>query len=143
MPLDKFGHEVLDTTPVARAVSIARPPSIQEQIRRYVQTELSRQAVEAGEESFEEADDFDVGDEPELRSRYELDEEAASLPPFNEQAERRKAVEAAEKAFLERQGVLPLMEVAPTGNPVGAAAAGVEPEPAEVPAPPSSGRRRR
>lgn len=73
--LDERGREVLDPTPVSMPVGFKRPMSIQEQIRILVKTELSRKAHEEGNETFDEADDFVIGDEPELRSRYELDDE--------------------------------------------------------------------
>lgn len=70
--LDDRGHEVLDATPVAMPVGWSRPPSLQDQVRRFVRQELSRQAAEAGMETFEEADDFDVGDDFEPSSPWEL-----------------------------------------------------------------------
>lgn len=67
------GQEILDQTPVALPAGLKRPPSLQERIRQFVRTELSRQAEEQGQESFEEADDFDIPDEEEgPLSRYEL-----------------------------------------------------------------------
>lgn len=69
---NEFGEEIPDDTPVEMPLNFTRPLSIQEEIQRSIRTELSRQAVEQGEESFEEADDFDVLDEPELVSQYEL-----------------------------------------------------------------------
>lgn len=78
---DEHGREILDPTPVAMPVGFKRPPSLDERIRAFVRTELSRQAAEEGNETFEEADDFDVPDEEESPlSRYELtpmQEEAA------------------------------------------------------------------
>lgn len=71
--LNERGHELLDATPVARAVEFRRPPTLQEQIRALVRGELSRQAQEQGQESFEEADDFDVDDDSyDPRSPWEL-----------------------------------------------------------------------
>lgn len=94
------GREILDPTPVARTVGFERPPSMQELIQRYVRTELSRQAGQAGEETFEEADDFDVDDDPELKSPYEVDE---GLPRWEESAQRKRAIEEAESRFLQKQ----------------------------------------
>lgn len=75
MPHNEKGEEILDPTPVAMPVGFHRPPSLAEQVRRLVRTEFSRQAAALGEETFEEADDFDCGDDPELKSKYELDDE--------------------------------------------------------------------
>lgn len=78
MPLDSRGYEVLDDTPVSRPVRFSPPPTLQEQIKRFVRVELSRQAEEQGEETFEDADDFDVGDDYDPKSPWELsaDQEA-------------------------------------------------------------------
>jgi len=127
--LNEKGHEVLDSTPIARTVGFERPPSMQELIQRYVRTELSRQAAQAGAETFEEADDFDVDDDIELKSRYEVDE---SLPRWKEDDARRQAVEAAEARFLRKQqarsepgsgagGERSELEAAPEARPVGKA----------------------
>lgn len=82
MPLNEKGHEVLDATPVARPVGWSRPESLQEQIRRFVRNELSQHAAAQGHETWEEAEDFEVGDDYDPRSPYELDDdqEAAPLP---------------------------------------------------------------
>ena len=42
-----------------------------------IRNEVSSRAQAEGYETFEEADDFEVGDEPELRTPYELDDEQA------------------------------------------------------------------
>jgi len=64
MRYDEFGRELPDTTPVARPAGFRPPPTLTEQIRRMVRGELSQQAAAAGQETFEEADDFDVDDDP-------------------------------------------------------------------------------
>lgn len=65
-------YEDPDPTPLAIPVNFRRPPSIEEMIQKYVRTELSTRAQDQGAETFEEADDFDVDDDPELRSPYEI-----------------------------------------------------------------------
>lgn len=60
--LDDRGHEVLNPKPTVKNVSV-RPPSLQEQIQRCLRVELSRQAMDQGAESFDEANDFDVPDD--------------------------------------------------------------------------------
>lgn len=64
------GEELMDPTPMALPVGYKRPPSIQEQIARYIrQSEML--AKQNGQETFEEADDFDVGDDFDPYSPYE------------------------------------------------------------------------
>lgn len=70
--LDAWGREMPDPTPVAPPVGYNRQPSLAEQIRAMVRSEQVRQAAEAaGLETFEEADDFDVGDDYDPASPYE------------------------------------------------------------------------
>lgn len=58
------GHEVLDPTPMAIPVGFGRPESMESMIRRLVRTQLSMAASNHGMESFAEADDFDIPDDP-------------------------------------------------------------------------------
>lgn len=60
--LDRNGHEVLDDTPMAIPAGFKRPETLAEQVQRLVRTTVSRQAEEAGFETFEESEDFDVDD---------------------------------------------------------------------------------
>lgn len=95
------GHEVPDPTPVAMPAGFQRPPSIRDLLRAMVSTELSRQAEAEGYESFEEADDFNVGDDPEImRSDYELDadQERGSVGDFIEEHVRAREVDASAAA---------------------------------------------
>lgn len=70
--LDELGREVLDPTPVAIPVGFQKPESLAETIRRLVRTEEFRRAVERqGMETFEEADDFEVGEDYDPSSPYE------------------------------------------------------------------------
>lgn len=75
MALTKEGREKLDTTPVAVPLKFKRPLPIAELVRKMVIREVSGKAAQRGAESFDEADDFDVNDDPELKSPYELDED--------------------------------------------------------------------
>jgi len=78
------GHEILDQTPIERPVGFHRPPNLTEQIQRMVRSELSLRASQAGAESFEEADDFDIDDDPpDPASPWELnfDQAAEPVPP--------------------------------------------------------------
>lgn len=74
---NELGQEVPDPVPVAVPAGWTRPEPLADLIRRMVRTEFSRAAAEEGEESFEEADDFDVEDEdPDPLSAYEINEAA-------------------------------------------------------------------
>jgi len=76
---DEYGREIPDTRPVAVPHGWERPLSLTDQIRRMVRGELSRQAAEDGDETFEEADDFDVDEDPEPFSAYEVPEAAPEV----------------------------------------------------------------
>lgn len=66
------GAELLDPRPVAPPVGYKRQPSMVEHIRNMVRSEQLRAAAEAeGVETFEEAEDFDVGDDYDPRTPYE------------------------------------------------------------------------
>ena len=72
--LTETGAEVPDPTPMAPPVGYKRQPSMVEYIRDMVRSERLRAEVEAqGMESFEEADDFDVGDDYDPKSPYEAE----------------------------------------------------------------------
>lgn len=63
--LSPNGREALDPTPVAIPVGFKRPPSLEEQIKRLVaDRDIQRSLSEAGIETFEEANDFDIPDDP-------------------------------------------------------------------------------
>jgi len=81
--LDERGHEVLDPTPMEIPLGFKRPPTLQEQIRQLIRTEMSQNAKGKGMETFEEADDFEVGDDFDPSSPYELnfDQEIQARDP--------------------------------------------------------------
>lgn len=67
------GKEVVDPTPSIINTGLRKRESIQDQIRRMIRTEASMYAMENGQESFEEADDFDIADDPiDYTSPYEM-----------------------------------------------------------------------
>ena len=70
--LNEHGHEILDPQPVARPLNWNAPEPLESMIRRYIRTELSRHAADEGHETFEEADDFDVDDDFDPTSPWEL-----------------------------------------------------------------------
>lgn len=71
--LNPDGSPKLDPTPMAPPIGYKKHPSMVEIVRDMVRSErLAQEARQAGAESFEDAEDFDVSDDPELlRSPYE------------------------------------------------------------------------
>jgi len=75
------GKEYLDPTPVAMPAGVGRPESLTETIRRMVRNEMSLHASAQGAESFAEANDFDMDDDDDLSSPYEVHEMAEEVGP--------------------------------------------------------------
>lgn len=73
--LDKNGHEIPDPTPRAIPSGFRRPETLAEQIQRMVRTHVSVAAEQSGADNFEDADDFDTGDEEddEPSTPYEME----------------------------------------------------------------------
>ena len=70
--LNSNGHELVDDTPMSPPIGYRPTPSMIDHIRNMVRSELlRREAEEAGFETFEEADDFEVGDDYDPTSPYE------------------------------------------------------------------------
>lgn len=64
--------EKVDSKPMALPVNYKRPPTLAEQVARLVRSEQLKQAAQnAGNETFEESDDFDIGDDFDPSSPYE------------------------------------------------------------------------
>lgn len=102
--LNEDGSPVLDPTPIAPPIGYKKTPSMVEIVRDMVRSEkLAQEALASGHETFEESEDFDIGDDPELmRSPYENEFD----PPLTEllsagQAEQRR------KQALEEAGTAP------------------------------------
>lgn len=69
---NEHGHELPDATPIAPPIGYVKHPTIAEQIRDMVRSEQLRAAAMAsGLETFEEADDFDIEDDPMPDAPYE------------------------------------------------------------------------
>lgn len=83
----------MDTTPLALPVGMRQPPTLAEEVRRFVRQELSESASQAGSETFEEADDFTEEDPDRLPlTPYELtamqaEEPAGGYDPDSEPAD--------------------------------------------------------
>jgi len=78
----KKGTETLDTTPVATPVKFHRPPTLQEQIQRYTRNHLNKIALQEGKETFEEANDFDVGEDELPPTPHEIEFDARGEAEF-------------------------------------------------------------
>lgn len=102
MGFNDEGKFIPDSIPVAPPLGYKRQPSMVEIVRNMVRSEkLAEEARAAGAETFEESEDFDVGDEPEdMRSGWETDFD----PPLSELKE---AVEEARKEKLLAAGANP------------------------------------
>lgn len=82
-PLTPLGQEVPDPTPIAPPIGYQRSKPLAEQIREMVRSEQLRRELEGtGAETFEEADDFDVGDDFEDNTP-ETPYEAVFEPPVS------------------------------------------------------------
>lgn len=92
------GMEYPDPTPIEVPLGFRRPPSIHEEIRRFVRQEMSRQAQEQGGESFEEADDFEVDEDPDPLTQYELQPMQVERAIRREAPQEEKAPEKPETA---------------------------------------------
>jgi len=95
--LDWQGYEKPSGIPVAPPVGYVQQPSLSERIREMVRGHnLAEEVRAAGFETFEEADDFDVGDDYEPSSPYEEVFEGDYDPGAGKK--RMDAIEAEEKA---------------------------------------------
>lgn len=72
LKFDDLGREIMDPKPIAPPIGYKKAPSIADQMRAMIRSErLRAEAEAAGYETFEEADDFDVGDDFDPTSPYE------------------------------------------------------------------------
>lgn len=69
-----------DPTPMQPPIGYKKQPSMMEVLRQQIREDLSREAAQRGHESFEEADDFDVGDDLDPHSPWENEFD----PPISE-----------------------------------------------------------
>ena len=93
--LDEHGRLIPDPVPIAPPVGYRKQPSMVEIVRDMVRGEKLRQAaLESGHETFEESEDFDIGEDGEdLLSGYENDFD----PPLSEIAREVEAERARSK----------------------------------------------
>lgn len=82
---DEQGREIPQGESKTAALMKLRPQdNITDTIRRMVRTQISSAFAAQGQETFEEADDFAVGDDQEVldaRTKYELDDEKPGYEP--------------------------------------------------------------
>lgn len=79
--LDENGHEVLDQTPVAIPFDVTRPEPIHLRMRRIAES-IYQERINAGEnvESLDEANDFDIPDDPSCAEPYPEPDYLPSVP---------------------------------------------------------------
>lgn len=91
MAQNERGWEIPDPTPVEVPLHWKRPPTLQDTIRQFIRTEMSQQAQDQGAESFEEADDFEMDEEPDPLSAYEMREMQEERPAAREAPQEKSA----------------------------------------------------
>lgn len=106
--LDQNGYEIPDNTPVELPTRLRVSVNRVTQMRQLIRAELSRQAADQGDETFEEADDFDLPDGEEWFSPYEEDfEPVSSSPESGIQGEPEGGQNAPGAGAERREGVQP------------------------------------
>lgn len=116
--LDARGWERPDATPVQRALKWNRPGSTLDEIRAALGL-IHREALQQGVETFEEADDFDVGDDYDPTSPWEI------------RPDQELAYQELQASSLESNG-----DPAQPGSPAGAPSRAKKPK-APAPTPPA------
>lgn len=93
--LDESGREIVSPLPMEPPVGFKRQPSMVDIIREQIRSaRFAEEAAREGMESFEEADDFDIGDDYEPNSPWENDFD----PPISELTKAGKAALKAREA---------------------------------------------
>lgn len=113
---DKFNrfsednHEILNPTPVAPPLNYKPGLSLVEQIRQQVR--LAKSMDDHEPETEEEADDFEIAEDPQPESRWEND----MIPSIKETRKRIRELEAAERKYARAPGAHQAPE-APVAQP--------------------------
>lgn len=98
-PQDGYGREIPDPTPMAPPLGYVRQPTMVDIMRDMIRShQLAQEAAAAGYETFEEADDFDVG-EVDPYSPYE-----GEFEPVKAMRARKDVAEAEERAARQSAG---------------------------------------
>jgi len=87
------GHEILNPTPMQPPLGYKKTPSLAEQIRQQVRQLKNLEDMEP--ETEEEADDFDITDDPQPHSRWEND----MIPSIKETRARIRELEKQERRY--------------------------------------------
>lgn len=131
--LTEDGREIPDPVPMAPPIGYQKQPSMVEHIRALVQSEhLRRAAIEAGAETFEEADDFEIGEDELPNTPWE-----AEFEPVSELRRRAREAEAAEKSGGSGGTPPPVAPQAEPGARSPAAPPATPPQPPEGSQPPT------
>lgn len=75
-------QEIPDPTPVEMPLGYERPESLESMIARMIQTVNVRAAKSGQVETFEESDDFETDDEPDLKSPYQMTDMEEEAPIY-------------------------------------------------------------
>lgn len=129
--IDDLGREIPDPRPMAPPIGYQKPLSMVDLVRQQIQREMALYASHREAETFEDADDFDVGDADDMDPHSQWENEFD--PPWSEV---RAAVEA-DRAQREAQRASPTPPAAPSPAPSpaapSAASAAANPPPASEP----------
>ncbi len=101
-----------DPTPVELPAGYNHPLPLRDEMRRFIRDELSNAAASAGDETFEESDDFDCYEDEEMLSPYELTDLQEEYIADDEPEEVPKPKEPEKVAVEEPTGELPLEKAA-------------------------------
>lgn len=105
---DELGREINDPAPMELPFGTRKPETLTDMIRRMIRVDVSAAASDAGGETFEEANDFDVDeDDAEINpTHHELTEEVVNEGVRFRKEQREKAArdkERAERAAASRR----------------------------------------
>lgn len=87
------GKEIMNSVPMEMPIGFRRPLTMAEQIAQATRHEVSMWAAARGAETFEEADDFDVDDDVDPTSPWELEFDPHTGKEYSKE----------EKAFLDKK----------------------------------------
>lgn len=88
MKFDEQGRELPDSTPLELPSGMKQPESLESIMKRMIAVHASRAAGEAGMETFEEANDFEVEDDDEPITQYEYHGMKEEVPREQSEKER-------------------------------------------------------
>lgn len=99
------GKEMLNPIPMEIHPGLKRPPTLKEQIQRVLKGALSQQADAQNMETFDECNDFDVDEDPDivdLRTPYEIMAEEIPETLAKAQAQSKKINKSSELASADQ-----------------------------------------